>query len=290
MEFIALTFNKTPTIRFAHLYEAGQSGWEIFECGTLTEISAIEKGSLVMNDMVSGKQTIYREGNVYTTIHKSYTVETIGDFHRHVTIAMTPDKISGILSAKDVLDMSADINNDKNLIAIIPVLFNDADAAAIALKIKKAVDIFHSSDVFRNVKSTAMLLDILATATTRSVEAAQKEVSGIRRYNHTLYCQQAMRYIAMHIKEPINVEEIAESMNVSYGHLSRLFKKQTNFTLVDYINKEKVRKMEELLWTKKMSVSEVAQGVGISDEKYASRLFRRYTGLTISSYVKLYRK
>lgn len=290
MEFLALTFDSTPSIRFAHVYEVGQAGWEIFEHGTLTEISAIEKGALMMKDTVSGKQSIYREGNVYTTLHKNYTVETIGDFHRHVTIAMTPSKVSEALTAKDVLDMSADINNDKMLVAIVPVLFSDADSAAIALKIKKAVDIFHSSDVFRNVKATSMLLDILALATTRSVEAAQKEVSGIRRYNHTLYCQQAMRYIAAHIREPINVEDVAESMNISYGHLSRLFKKQTGFTLVDYINKEKVRKMEELLWTKKMSVSEVSQGVGISDEKYASRLFRRYTGLTISSYVKLYRK
>lgn len=290
MKFLAFTFDSTPSIRFAHLYEAGQSGWEIFECGTLTEITAIEKGSLIIKDTVSGNQSTYCEGNVYTTVHKSYIVETIGDFHRHVTIALTPSKVSEPLSAKDVLDMSADINNDKALIAIVPMLFSDADSAAIALKIKKTVDIFHSSDVFRNIKATSMLLDILSLATTRSIEAAQKEVSGIRRYNHTLYCQQAMRYIAAHIKEPINVDAIAESMNVSYGHLSRLFKKQTGFTLVDYINKEKVRKMEELLWTKKMSVAEVSQGVGISDEKYASRLFRRYTGLTISSYVKLYRK
>lgn len=290
MEFFAITFKNTPTVRFAHLYESGRSDWEIFECGTLMEITAIEKGSLMMKASDSDEKNIFKEGNVFTTLHKNYIVETIGDFHRHVTIAMTPDKISGILTAKDVLEMSADINNDKNMIAIIPFLFSDADSATIALKIRKTVDIFHSSDVFRNIKSTAMLLDILSLATTRSVEIAQKEISGIRRYNHTLYCQQAMRYIAAHIREPINVEEIAESMNVSYGHLSRLFKKQTNFTLVDYINKEKVRKMEELLWTKKMSVSEVAQGVGISDEKYASRLFRRYTGLTISSYVKLYRK
>ena len=290
MEFVAVTFNSTPVVRFAHLYESKQSSWEIFEHNTLMEITAVEKGSLIMKDNKTGQKHMFNEGSVYTTLHKNYTVETIGDFHRHVTCAMTPDKISNILYTKDVLEMSADIKNDQSMTAIVPLVFEENDSAAIALKLKKTVDMFHSSDVFRNIKSTAMLLDILSFATTRSVEIAQKEVSGITRCNHTLYCQQAMRYIAAHIREPINVEEIAEAMNVSYGHLSRLFKKQTNYTLVDYINKEKVRKMEELLWTKKMSVSEVAKGVGISDEKYASRLFRRYTVLTISSYVKLYRK
>ncbi len=291
MEFIVLTFKEIPFVRFAHLYETHQPDkYDIQPHNQFVEITLVEKGSISMRNNNNGVIRTYSEGDIYTTPHLDYSVETTSNFHRHITFAIMPSTVSPILSAKDILDISSNNLQKDNLYAVLPFRFNDADTSSIALKIKKIVDSFNSSETFKSIQSTAMLLDILSVATAKSIEMAQQEVLGIRKFNHPVYCQQAMQYINQHINEPINVESIAESMNVSYGHLSRLFKKQTGLTLIEYINKEKVRRMEELLWSKRLSVSEVAQGVGIADEKYASRLFHKYTGLTIGSYIKLYRK
>ncbi len=291
MEFIMLTFTEIPLVRFAHLYETHQPDkYDILPHSQFVEITLVEKGSISMRNNNTGVIRTYSEGDIYSTPHLDYSVETTSNFHRHITFAMTPTTVSGIMSAKEVLDITESSLNKEYVYAILPFMFNNADTASIALKIKKIVDSFNGSEAFKSVHCSAMLMEILSIATSKSIEMAQQEVLGIRKFNHPVYCQQAMQYINAHVSEPINVEAIAESMNVSYGHLSRLFKKQTGLTLIEYINKEKVRRMEELLWSKRLSVSEVAQGVGIADEKYASRLFHKYTGLTIGSYIKLYRK
>ena len=64
MEFVAVTFNSTPVVRFAHLYESKQSSWEIFEHNTLMEITAVEKGSLIMKDNKTGQKHVFNEGSV----------------------------------------------------------------------------------------------------------------------------------------------------------------------------------------------------------------------------------
>ena len=43
---------------------------------------------------------------------------------------------------------------------------------------------------------------------------------------------------------------------------------------------------KELFETKNSSVRDTAQTVGIEDEKYFSRLFKEYTGMTASEYRK----
>lgn len=291
MEFIYIEFAKLPIIQFAHVYENDvPSKWYIPQYDKMIEITFIEKGELHLRNLDTGKKHLFREGNLYVTPHRNDFVETMGEYHRHITCSIVVDKVCTNLEASDILKLSAKVPDMDKIVAILPNIFPYEESEHISNNIKKITEIVHSGDTFRNVKASALIMDILANSTTCAYEMAQKEISGVRHYNYTFYCQQAMQYIATHIDEEIDVVDIADSMNVSYGHLSRLFKNQTGQTLVDYINKEKVKKMEELLWAKKTSISEVAQNVGITDDKYASRLFKKYTGLTIGAYMKLYRK
>ncbi len=291
MEFIAVKFTSIPTLYNAHIFEASEhSQWYMPQFENLIEITAIEQGSLMTIDLDNSEKQVRSEGEVFTTLHKKKLFsETVGDKHRHVTFSIVPEQITYDLTESDVLEMSARIYDQTSITAIIPIRFEKELASSMNIKIRQIIDNEDNGDVFRNLKITSIIMDILSMATECSLHMAEMQLSGTKHYNHTFYCQQAMKYIAGHICEEIEVEKVAESMNVSYGHLSRLFKQQTGQTLVDYINREKVRKMEELLWTKKMSVSEVSQSVGISDEKYASRLFKKYSGLTIGQYVKLNR-
>ena len=67
---------------------------------------------------------------------------------------------------------------------------------------------------------------------------------------------------------------------LSVGSFRRLFSECMGLSPVEYRNKLRVQKAVDLLKMKKYSVGEVAEMVGISDIKYFSKLFKRYTGAT----------
>lgn len=288
MEYILITFSRFPLIHTAHMYEVlSKATYKVAHTQKFVEITYVEKGAVAMHNNATGVIRTYSEGDIFSTPHIGYAVETTTESHRHYTFAMDPKNLPLIITAKDVVDFADKELEDPNIYAILPFRFSSADTPSVSRKIKQLVEQFDSLNVTDRVNRQALLFSILTTATRQSIEMARQEVLGI---HVPLYCQQAMQYIAMHINEPISVEAIAGALNISYGYLRRLFKKQTGLTLIEYINKEKVRKMEEILWSSHMSVSEVAKSVGILDEKYASKLFRKYTGQTISSYIKLYRR
>ena len=62
------------------------------------------------------------------------------------------------------------------------------------------------------------------------------------------YIMEALKYIADHYgDEDISVGVIAESLGISEGHLSHLFKKETNYTVMAYILRYSMRAAMRLL-------------------------------------------
>ena len=62
------------------------------------------------------------------------------------------------------------------------------------------------------------------------------------------YVAMAISYIQQHYQEPdISVSSVAQSLNISEGHLSHTFKKETGSTLLGYLTRYRVHKAAELL-------------------------------------------
>ena len=101
------------------------------------------------------------------------------------------------------------------------------------------------------------------------------------------YVMEAMRYIAEHYNAPdIGVGSVASSLGVSEGHLSHVFKKETSYTISNYITTYRIRMAMELLWDCRSRVYEVAEQVGYRDITYFSSTFKKVTGMSPSEYQK----
>nr|WP_326185699.1 response regulator [uncultured Oscillibacter sp.] len=101
------------------------------------------------------------------------------------------------------------------------------------------------------------------------------------------YVMEAMRYIAEHYNAPdISVGSVAASLNISEGHLSHVFKKETSYTISNYITSYRIRIAMELLRDCRSRVYEVAEQVGYRDITYFSSTFKKVTGMTPSEYQK----
>lgn len=82
----------------------------------------------------------------------------------------------------------------------------------------------------------------------------------------------------------LSVPDVSEAMGVSVQHLSRLFRKKMNITVVEHINTARIEKAKTLIVQKGMTVNKVAEAVGYSNNVTFSRNFKRYVGMSPSEY------
>lgn len=126
----------------------------------------------------------------------------------------------------------------------------------------------------------------------RRMELPQEEagapvppIPGLKKGDKSKYVLQAMDYIGQHYNDPnITVGEIAQHLGLSEGHLSHTFKKETDYTLLNYLTRYRIHKAMELLRDCRLKVYEVAEQVGYKDITYFSSTFKKLVGVSPSEY------
>ena len=99
------------------------------------------------------------------------------------------------------------------------------------------------------------------------------------------YVQTAIEYIEKHYAEPdFSIGKLADYMSVSEGHISRLFKAETEISINNYLTRYRIRKAMDYLKDVNVKVYEVAEKVGYQDIAYFSNTFKKLVGKTPSDY------
>ena len=97
-----------------------------------------------------------------------------------------------------------------------------------------------------------------------------------------------IKYICKHYAEDLTLTSIAEEFYISPFYLSKIFKRSTNLSIVEYINSLRIRHAKELLETTSAKIAEIAEIVGFSSSSHFSRTFKLLTGLSPQQYKKFY--
>jgi AraC family L-rhamnose operon regulatory protein RhaS len=97
---------------------------------------------------------------------------------------------------------------------------------------------------------------------------------------------EAIHFIESNTTSELRVEDIAAKVYLSPNYFRKVFKEATGLTPIDYINRIRVSKACELLRDEYISISRVAEMVGINDLNYFSRLFRSLAGCSPSEFRK----
>lgn len=127
--------------------------------------------------------------------------------------------------------------------------------------------------------------EIESESSGRKALEEQKILSVPEAGDKSKYIMEALSYIAEHYSEwDISIASISEAIGVSEGHLSHLFKKETDYTVATYITRFRMRSAMKLLEDCKNRVSEVAEKVGYRDVTYFSSTFKKIVGVTPSEY------
>lgn len=94
----------------------------------------------------------------------------------------------------------------------------------------------------------------------------------------------AQQYVRDHYREKISLGQVAEALNISQGHLSSTFKKQTGQTFTDYVNGVKVEKAKELIAAHQYMMYEISDMLGFDTQYYFSTVFKKVAGCTPKEY------
>lgn len=78
----------------------------------------------------------------------------------------------------------------------------------------------------------------------------------------------------------------AGEIGISANYLERLVKKSTGRSVGAWIDIARIGRAKQLLKTTEMAIIDVAAAVGLQDQSYFSRFFRRHTGLTPTAFRK----
>lgn len=96
--------------------------------------------------------------------------------------------------------------------------------------------------------------------------------------------EQVKKYIVTHIDEDLSVEELSKMVFMSQNQLARLFKKEYGKTVVEYIMDYRISLAEEMLKNTDLTVTTVSAKVGYPNYAYFTKLFKKYSGYTPSSF------
>ncbi len=93
---------------------------------------------------------------------------------------------------------------------------------------------------------------------------------------------EAKKYLEKHYQQPVKLEDIAKNLGVSPFYISRIFSRESNFSLFEYLNGVRMRKARELLREGRYIVADIAHMTGFDDSNYFSKVYKRYYGHTPS--------
>ncbi|HSL87568.1 MAG TPA: helix-turn-helix domain-containing protein, partial [Bacteroidales bacterium] len=100
--------------------------------------------------------------------------------------------------------------------------------------------------------------------------------------------EDALLFVNQEIYSPdLSLKTVAAKIYSNESYLSRVFKKEMNISLIEYIMKKRIEESISLLNSTDLKVYEIAEKIGFRDPHYFSICFKKITGVTVKEFKKL---
>jgi AraC family transcriptional regulator of arabinose operon len=94
----------------------------------------------------------------------------------------------------------------------------------------------------------------------------------------------AMRHLAAHHQDPLDIPALADSVHLSPSRFAHLFREQTGITPLQFLERQRIDAAIRLLSVTSKSVKEIAAESGFTSPFYFSLRFKKATGKSPSQY------
>ena len=101
---------------------------------------------------------------------------------------------------------------------------------------------------------------------------------------HSTRIEEVLSYINEHIDQPLTLESLAQRVSLSPFYFSRVFRKETGYTLREYLINTRINAARFYLRTTELSLKEISYRCGYGSDSTFCTTFKRITGMTPLEY------
>lgn len=123
------------------------------------------------------------------------------------------------------------------------------------------------------LKSTALILEILASLIEHFSEPVTKSVSAAKSGNMERL-EQICDYVEHHYKEEITLQDAADELGLNKEYFCRFFKQNTGSSFIQYVNQVRINYIYQDLLHTEDSVQEIMERHGFFNQKLFYRMFK----------------
>lgn len=114
------------------------------------------------------------------------------------------------------------------------------------------------------------------------VDMEEQQISGGRGTVRSV-----IQYVEDHIADSdLNINIIAEGIGRNPKYISRVFKEETGEGILDYVNRQRIRKAQVLMQSENMTLEQIGGMVGYASSKTFRQAFQKETGMMPGDYLK----
>ena len=218
----------------------------------------------------------------HTYIEERYVLDSI----REGNVEEVNERATALLEKGGILSRKH-FNHQRNQAIVITTL---ATREAIAGGVSPA-DAYRLSDYFINQIDQCRTMEEMIELNQRCFYKFTKLVADTRKTrSFSSYTEQCKDYISQNYHHKIYMEDIAEAIGISQGHLSRVFRQDTGEKIQDYILKFRVKRAANLLKYSDATLSEISDYVCFNSQSHFGSVFKEYMKMTPGQYREKYKR
>lgn len=256
-------------------------------------VSSQTDSSATLSDRVAEAMEVIKHRMVEGSGGIMFWREEAGQSKKYIYPANSERRILNFLDSGDfeqIMNELAIIRNDIQAVEYISydnILFIYNQLAGVTIKHLRENNIT-TERIFagrRNIYSALASIDTLD-----ELEEYLREFFGeiiqylARSSGEANYGERIIRYLEEHFCEEIVFEDMAKEIGISYSYMRKIACELTGTSLIEYINLLRIRKAKQLLLDSKLNITQIAAEVGYYNVQSFNRFFRKYEGMSPSSY------
>ena len=281
---LKIYYNKFPVLSFNMLYKTITAAMRTFAENTPDYKTRELKG---FHEEIKQDNIVTKSNRTYSQIIENYDTE------KKLLLKISEGDMTGVKQAFERTTNNFYIRADKSELnyytanssgfTILRTLARKAaeEGGGSVVRIdeitKEAIQKYESAKNIAEIETVQ--LDMLLALTNEVKNAKEARV-------YSPVIRAVLGYLIANYSGEISVNSLSQKYNVSPEYLSRLFKKEIGVAITEYISDLRLKKATDLLKSEKLSVSDISQYVGYTDQNYFARAFKKRYGVSPTLYRK----
>lgn len=123
-----------------------------------------------------------------------------------------------------------------------------------------------------------------STSQMQVLHSSSTEFKSTKQASDTQLFNDIVKYMQTNILTGIDIASVCKEFSISHSRLHKLFKRCCNLGIIEYVSFLRIEQAKEIIRSKNINFTQVADELGYSSIHYFSRQFKKVSGMTPSEY------